>query len=205
MYEYGSVLRREILLQHDILIIFGQAIQGKLLDSGCRRDEDAGQRRYAVAHAYIHTTRLLWRKFPGSARQGKSKMKREEKSVVICFSNMQDQIRKEYSAEARQANPREIVNSVLHESLYLPEGEIKRYIRIRDCNVQVHINGEGKQEHVYAYTRPAASCSYTYSARCVCTGLLPIEPKTRRSRKLQQQGFYKKESQSPCILVFSFV
>ena len=75
-------------------------------------------------------------------------MKREEKSVVICFSNMQDQIRKEYSAEARQANPREIVNSVLHESLYLPEGEIKRYIRIRDCNVQVHINGEGKQEHV---------------------------------------------------------
>ena len=33
--------------------------------------------------------------------------------------------------------------------------------------------------HVYAYTRPAASCSYTYFARCVCTGLLPIEPKTR--------------------------
>ena len=85
-------------------------------------------------------------------------MKREEKSVVLCFSNMKDQIRKEYSVEARQANPREIVNLVLRESLYLPEGEIKRYIRIRirDCNVQVHINGEGKQEHV--------SCIYVYKA-----------------------------------------
>jgi len=61
---------------------------------------------------------------------------------------MQDRIRKEYRAEARQANPREIVNSILHESLYLPEGEIKRYICIRDYNVQVHVNGEGKQEHV---------------------------------------------------------
>ena len=79
VYGYGSVLRREILLQHDILIIFGQAIQGKLLDSGCRRDEDAGQWRYAVAHAYIHTTRLLWRKFLGLAGQGKSKMKRGRK------------------------------------------------------------------------------------------------------------------------------
>ena len=82
--------------------------------------------------------------------------KGEEKSMVICFGNMWDLIRKECRAEARQANPREIVDSILHESLYLLEGEIKRYIRIRDCNVQVHINGEGKQEHV--------SCIYVYKA-----------------------------------------
>ena len=95
-------------------------------------------------------------KFPGSARQGKSKIKRGRKIRGYLLQQHADQIRKEYRAEARQANPREIVNLILHESLYLPEGEIKRYIRIRDCNVQLHINGEGKQEHV--------SCICVYKA-----------------------------------------
>ena len=123
----------------------------------------------------------------------------------IYFINMQIRIRKEYRAEARQANPREIVNSILHENLYLLEGEIKRYIRICYCNCTSTVKESKNTYLVYAYTRPAASCSYTYSTRCVCTGLLPIEPETRRSRKLQQQRFYRRESQSPCILVFPFI
>ena len=100
---------------------------------------------------HMHTYTLpgyCGEEFPGSARQGKSKMKKERKICGYLLRQHADQIRKEYRAEARQANPREIVNSILHESLYLPEGEIKRYICIRDYNVQVHVNGEGKQEHV---------------------------------------------------------
>ena len=108
---------------------------------------------------HMHTYTLpgyCGEEFPGLARQGKNKMKRGRKIRGYLLQQHADQIRKEYRAEARQANPREIVNSILHESLYLPEGEIKRYIRIRDCNVQVHINGEGKQEHV--------SCICVYKA-----------------------------------------
>jgi hypothetical protein len=40
---------------------------------------------------------------------------------------------------------------------------------------------------------------------CLHTRLLPIELETRRSRKLQRQGFYTREGQSACILVFPFV
>ena len=190
VYGYGSVLRREILLQHDILIIFGQAIQGKLLDSGCRRDEDAGQWRYAQAHAYIQTTRLLWRRV---SRFSQAREKQDEKGKKkirgYLLQQHADHIRKEYRVEARQANPREIVNSILHESLYLPEGEIKRYICIRDCNVQVHINGEGKQEHV------SCICGRRHHVRIhTMQGVSAQDSCRLNQRRVGQESFNSKDS-----------
>ena len=64
------------------------------------------------------------------SRFGQTREKQDEKGNKIHGYLLQqhaDHIRKEYRVEARQANPREIVNSILHESLYLSEGEIKRY------------------------------------------------------------------------------
>ena len=77
---------------------------------------------------HMHTYTLpgyCGEKFPGSARQGKSKIKRGRKIRGYLLQQHADQIRKEYRVEARQANPREIVNSIFHESLYFARGRNK--------------------------------------------------------------------------------
>ena len=57
---------------------------------------------------------------------------------------------------------------------------------------------------VYMHGRPGVIFIYVLG-EIMCLQLLPIEPDTRQSRKFQQQGFYRRERQSPCILVFPFI
>jgi len=94
--------------------------------------------------------------------------------------------------EGTRASPREIVNLILHASLYLLEGDT-HIRRLRGHGY----GGEGILFYLGQTQRPEARTCISFMCKaggvmfiyvlgkvCLRTGLLPIEPKTRRSRKL---------------------
>jgi hypothetical protein len=121
--------------------------------------------------------------------------------------------------EGTRASPREIVNLIFHASLYLLKGEVKEYTHIRRLRGHGY-GGEGilfylgQTQCLKARTHISCMCMYKASGVmfiyvlgmvCLRIGLLPIEPKTHRSRKLISKDSNRRGSQSPCILIFPFV